>query len=224
MKTNGDYTCQVPPNPKCIAIRACPGGNIGYNYTFEHIKIIGWGTGFHFTGEAATIIDVQVQRAVYGFVLGNISELTSFTNFIGIHPSVMIDCGGSYCTEAMLVVGTGYNTISIIGFNSETGGDTWTVSGQTIWEAEDIFRYAGDGSYRGEVSYALVDTSTWLPVSKNIWGDNSADPYFITTDLIAKRIGSTSERPSDPCFMSKYYDTTIGKFIMYNGSSWVELT
>lgn len=225
MRTGGDYTCQVPPNPKCIAIRGCPGGNIGYNYTFEHIKIIGWGTGLHFAGEAATITDVQVQRAVYGFVLGNITELTSFTNFVGIHPSVMIDCGGSYCTEAMLVVGSGYNTMSIIGFNSETGGDSSAVPGQTIWKANDIFRYAGDGSYRGDVSYALVDTETWLPVAKNIWGtDRNADKYFISTDLIAKRIGTTAERPADPCFMSKYYDTTIGKFLMFNGTSWVELT
>lgn len=226
-RTEGTYTDDLNINPKCIAIRGCPGGQIGYNYSFEHIKIIGWGTGLQFNGEASTIIDVHTQRAAYGFVFGNIDELNPYPRSGGIHPSVMIDCGASYCSKSMVVFGTGnYNTIEIIAFNCEEGGDNWAVPGSILWKADNLFEYRSNGTMMGSVTYALVDAvGGWLPDSINIWGDDhSADPYFRTTDLRARTKGTTAERPEDPCFMSKYYDTTIEKFIMFNGTAWVEIS
>ena len=226
-RTEGSYTDDVNINPKCIAIRGCPGGQIGYNYSFEHIKIIGWGTGLQFNGEASTIIDVQIQRAAFGFVFGNIDELNPYPRHGGIHPSVMIDCGASNCAKSIVVFGTGNrNTIEIIAFNCEAGGDNYTIPGSILWKADKIFEYRSNGTMMGSVTYAFVDAvGGWLPNPINIWGDDhSADPYFRTTDLRARTKGTTAERPEDPCFMSKYYDTTIEKFIMFNGTDWVEIS
>lgn len=217
-KTSGDYSDPSGINEKCIAIRGCPQGNIGYNYYFHHIKIIGWGTGFHVAGEALQLVDVQVQRAAYGFVIGNASFLNDFPRGVSLHPMTMIACGASYCTNVAVYFGTGSNaSVTIIDFNSEVG----VVGG---WSSNTLFQYASNGTIRGEITYRLLSCTNWTPADVNIWGsDHSADQYFKTTNLHSLKKGTTANRPSDPCFGAEYYDTTISKFVRFNGTSWVEL-
>ena len=45
-----------------------------------------------------------------------------------------------------------------------------------------------------------------------------------STDISAIRSGSTSGRPSSPTIGYQFFDTTIGKPIWYNGTSWVDAT
>lgn len=219
-KTGGSYSDPTGINPKCIAIRGCPQGNIGYNYYVSHVKIIGWGTGFQVAGEALQIIDTQVQRAAYGFVFGDVSDLNTYPKIVGMHPITMIACGASYCNRCAVLFGSVLNsgnesTVTIIDFNSEVG----SYGG---WGGADLFRSDNPGDYRGEVTYRLLSTSTWKPADVNIWANNNAGSYWKTTNLHSRRSGSTSQRPSDPCYLSEYYDTTLGKKIIYNGSNWID--
>lgn len=220
-RTGGSYSDPSGINPKCIAIRGCPQGNVGYNYYVNHNKIIGWGTGFQVAGEALQIIDTQVQRAAYGFVFGDVDVLNDYPKVVGMHPITMIACGASYCNECAVLFGsvksTGNEcTVSIIDFNSEVGA-------YEGWGGADLFRSDSVGDYRGEVTYRLLSTSNWKPADVNIWANNNAGMYWKTTNLHSRRSGTTAQRPADPCYMSQYYDTTLGKMIFYNGSSWVEM-
>lgn len=218
-KTNGSYSDPSTMNPKCIAIRGCPAGNIGYNYYFHHIKIIGWGTGFHVAGEALQLVDVQVQRARNGFVIADAPFLNSYPRTVSIHPMTMIACGVSYCTDYGVYFGTNsYASITIIDLNSEVGTvDNWTNG--------PILKYMANGTITGTITYRVVSCSNWRPADVNLWGtDHSADPYFKTTNLHSRRTGTTAQRPADPCFASQYYDTTLGKMLTYNGSAWIDGT
>ena len=46
MVSGGNFDSNEGLNPKCVGIRACNGGNNGFNYFISHCKLIGLGTAY----------------------------------------------------------------------------------------------------------------------------------------------------------------------------------
>ena len=217
-KSNASYSDDTNVNSKNVAIRGCGQGNIGYNYYFNHIKIIGWGTGFQITGEHLQAIDCIAQRTAYGFVFGTCDDVPyPRGSSTGLHPNTLINCGAEYNSKGAIYFGTGQaNAISIIDFNMETG-----ISSGSTWGSEFIISANDNSPFRGDISYAVLNNSNWKHVQKNAWDTNAHASKFKTVDLLAPIGGTTSNRPTDPVYLSQYFDTTLDKLIVWNGTAWV---
>lgn len=217
-KSNGNYNDDSNVNPKCVAVRGCGAGNIGYNYYFKHIKVIGWGTGFQITGEHLQCIDCIPQRTAYGFVFGNSADVPyPRGDSTGLHPNTLINCGSEYNREGAIYFGTGHkNAISIIDFNMEVG-----IASTETWGSNFLISADDSSPFQGEISYAILNNSNWQHVAKNAWDTNAHASKFKTIDLLALLSGTTAERPTDPVYLSQYFDTTVNKMLTWNGSEWV---
>jgi hypothetical protein len=220
-KSNGNYDDDTNINPKCIAVRGCGNGNIGYNYCFTHIKIIGWGTGFQISGEHLQVIDCIAQRTAYGFIIGSTDEVPfPLGDNVGAHPITMINCGAEYNKLAAIYFGRNAawrNGITIIDFNMEYG-----LESTNPW-ASDVLVTADDNSnWFGSLSYAVLrNRSPWMHIQKNCWDTIEHGKNIKTTDMVAPICGTTAERPTDPVYLSRYFDTTLNKMLTWNGSEWV---
>ena len=217
--SGGDYEDDTNVNPKCVAVRGCGQGNIGYNYYFKHIKILGWGTGFQITGEHLQVVDCIAQKTAYGFVFGNCSAVPyPRGGSTGLHPITMINCGAEANSIGAIYFGTGHvNAVSIIDFNMEAG-----TPSTNPWGSEYNFSADDNSSFIGEISYAILQNFTpWVHIQKNAWDTNAHASKFRTVDLVAPFSGTTANRPTDPVYMSQYFDTTLNKMLTWNGSAWV---
>ena len=218
-KSDGDSTDDTNVNPQCVAVRGCGQGNIGYNYRFEHIKIIGWGTGFQITGEHLQCIDCIAQKTAYGFVFGNCSDVPyPRGGSTGLHPNTLINCGAESNSIGAVYFGTGHaNAVSIIDFNMEAG-----LPSTDPWGSEFLFSADNNSPFRGEISYAVLQNfSPWIHIQKNAWDTDAHAAKFRTVDLIAPLSGATADKPTDPVYLSQYFDTTENQMLTWNGSAWV---
>lgn len=215
-KTDAAYNDDSAVNPKCIAVRGCTQGNIGYNYSISHNKVIGWGTGFQLSGEHLICIDSIAQRTAYGFVFGNAPFLNTI-RVTGLHPLTLINCGAEYNSMGAVYFGTGQrNAVSIKEFNMESG-----IAASATWGSEFLFSADDNCAFFGDITYAVLNNSGWNHVQKNAWDSIAHAKFFKTRDMVAPLSGTTAQRPADPVYLSQYFDTTVGKMMTWNGSEWV---
>lgn len=218
--TNADLTSDTNVNPKCIGVRSCGGGNNGYYYFIKHCKILGVGTAFHIAGEHLIMEQCSAQRCGYGFAFGNVSFLENWNgnHNVGIHNISIRNVCFEYTWGGMIFGGdSGRNAITIEDLNCEEGPGT-----NGVWATQFICKEEVVNNFVGNVSYYLISTTTWTVSNRSLWESGSGINWD-TNNMMAKRQGTTSERPSYPELRQKYYDTTIDKYIMWNGSNWIEL-
>ena len=209
MVTGGNFNSTEGLNPRCVGIRACNGGNNGFNYFISHCKLIGLGTAFHLAGEH--LIMEQ---------FGEIDDIDSIgegsRNTTGIHNLTLVNCCAEHVRRALTFGRGQLNTVSIIDFNCEEGAeDVWYCD----WIAKDV----GDGRFRGYISYYLIDSVTWNTYEGNIWGDLSegAGEWFRSENLIARKTGPTSMRPTNLVDIGfQYFDTDLGEMVYRTRTGW----
>ncbi len=220
MVTGGNFDSTEGLNPRCVGIRACNGGNNGFNYFISHCKLIGLGTAFHLAGEHLIMEQCTAQRCLYGFVFGEIDDIDSIgegsRNTTGIHNLTLVNCCAEHVRRALTFGRGQLNTVSIIDFNCEEGAeDVWYCD----WIAKDV----GDGRFRGYISYYLIDSVTWNTYEGNIWGDLSegAGEWFRSENLIARKTGPTSMRPTNLVDIGfQYFDTDLGEMVYRTRTGW----
>ena len=220
MVTGGNFNSTEGLNPRCVGIRACNGGNNGFNYFISHCKLIGLGTAFHLAGEHLIMEQCTAQRCLYGFVFGEIDDIDSIgegsRNTTGIHNLTLVNCCAEHVRRALTFGRGQLNTVSIIDFNCEEGAeDVWYCD----WIAKDV----GDGRFRGYISYYLIDSITWKTYEGNIWGDLSegAGEWFRSENLIARKTGPTSMRPTKLVDIGfQYFDTDLGEMVYRTRTGW----
>ena len=220
MVSGGDFNSTGGLNPRCVGIRACNGGNNGFNYFISHCKLIGLGTAFHLAGEHLIMEQCTAQRCLYGFVFGEIGDIDSIgegsRNTTGIHNLTLVNCCAEHVRRALTFGGGQLNAVSIIDFNCEEGPeDVWYCD----WIAKDV----GDGRFRGYISYYLIDSVTWKTYEGNIWGDltGGAGEWFRSENLIARKTGPTSLRPTNLVDIGfPYFDTDLGKMVYRTRTGW----
>ncbi len=222
MVTGGDFNENSKLNPRCVGIRACNGGNNGFNYFISHCKLIGLGTAFHIAGEHLIMEQCTSQRCLYGFVFGEIDDINSIgegsRNTTGIHNLTLVNCCAEHVRRALTFGRGQLNTVSIIDFNCEEGAeDVWYCD----WIAKDV----GNGCFRGMISYYLIDSVTWKTYEGNIWGDLSegAGEWFRSENMIAPKTGPTSMRPTNLVDLGyPYFDTDLGRMVYRTRTGWSE--
>lgn len=224
ISSGADVSDDSNVNPKCIGIRACNGGNNGRHYCIDYCKIIGVGTAFHIAGEHLLMKQCAAQRCAYGFVFGEVDFLQSIgqnsRNTTGIHNITMTNCCFEYVWKGV-VFGSGQkNAITITDLNCEDS------STDNVWKTIKLIEDVGNGSFRGYISYYLISTSTWQLSTNNLWGDQSAGNigiYWETVNLMARRYGNTSQRPTQMVDVGfRYLDTEVNKEVVRTPSGWTD--
>lgn len=54
--------------------------------------------------------------------------------------------------------------------------------------------------------------------------DIPTDDYMVTPRGYVNAYGTTAQRPNQPSLVQRYFDTSVGKPIWWNGSHWVDAT
>ena len=211
-------------NPKCIGIRCCGQGNIGYNFYLTHNKLVGWGTCYQLSGEHLIMIDCLGQNSGYGFLFGTIDDVPHPRNNTGMHPLTLINCAAEANTICGLYFGRGFkNPVEIHGFNlecSKGASDSWYNSNP--WYSRTPLSADDDSEFCGTLTYsALRVNAGWTHEPVNLWDTIGHAKKFKTRDLTAPLSGTTAERPTDPVYLSQYFDTTLNKMLTWNGTAWV---
>lgn len=224
--TKSSLTNDTNVNPKCIGIRGCVGGNNGYNYYIKHCKILGVGTAFQIAGEHLIMEQCSAQRCGYGFAIGNVSFLESWSGVgtnIGCHNLSINNVCFEY-TWGGFIFGNDSNctnAISITDLNCEEGTGT-----NGAWATKFLFREESPGAYRGIITYYLTSTDTWKKSDKNLWysaykNNVNEGKNWISINMMANRFGNTANRPTDVDFGFKYYDTDLEQEIFWNETEWI---
>ncbi|MBR1926184.1 MAG: hypothetical protein IJ840_00255 [Bacteroidales bacterium] len=222
MVSGGDFDSCEGLNPRCVGIRACNGGNNGFNYFISHCKLIGLGTAFHIAGEHLIMEQCTAQRCLYGFVFGEIDDIDSIgqgsRNTTGIHNLTLVNCCTEHVRRALTFGGGQLNAVSIIDFNCEEGDEE-------VWYCDWIAKDVGGGRFRGYISYYLIDSVTWGTYQGNIWGDlrDGAGEWFRSENMIAPKTGPTEARPTKLVDIGfPYFDTDLGRMVYRTRTGWSE--
>jgi hypothetical protein len=202
-------------NPKCIGMRSSQGWCEGIQNEIKHSKINGFGCGFLLAGEHLVATEIMPHRCLYGIVVGNLSEVGTFDR-TGVHNITLLNCSIEKCSRG-LTFGSLYgmggvtNVVTIIDLNQETFDTAEWVATETV-----------PGAFCGSISYFNISATTWRPSTLPFWKDaNTMGKTFRTIRQDAKFCGTTANRPTNVDYLFRYFDTTLNKEVVWNGSEWV---
>lgn len=202
-------TFSTLPNPECIGLRGLGGWNYGIYYIIRCVKIHGMGVAFDLGGEHLLMEQCAVRYSdiPYRFYkYGDVSKMA--------HPQTMINCCEESCKKS-IVFGSNskHPAVSIIDYNIEWSSDTaWNRSQKAIEETS--------GDIHGRVNFTAV-RSSYVTISNIQFWEQDSGSNFLTKNDADLLSGTTAQRPTYPYFGQRYYDTTLGVFVTYNGSEWI---
>ena len=210
MGINHSGVYSTSPNPECIGLRGLGGWNYGIYYIVRCVKIHGFGVAFDLGGEHLLMEQCAVRYSgiPYRFYkYGDVSKMA--------HPQTMINCCEESCKNS-IVFGSNskHPAVSIIDHNIEWSSDVdWNRSQKAIEETP--------GDIHGRVNFTANRTS-YVNISEiQFWEQDGSGSNFLTKNDADLLSGTTAQRPPYPNFGQRYYDTTIGAFVTYNGNEWI---
>lgn len=201
-------------NPKCIGMRSSQGWCEGIQNEIKHSKINGFGCGYLLAGEHLVATEIMPHRCLYGIVIGSLSEVGTFDR-TGIHNITLLNCSVEKCKRGLTfgsLSGSGgvTNVVTIIDLNNETLDNCDWVAKETVL-----------GAFYGSISYFNISATNWKPSTLPFWKEPTMGKTFRTIRQDAKICGTTSERPTNVDYLFRYFDTTLNKEVIWNGSEWV---
>lgn len=206
-------TVNTSPNVNCIGIRGLGGWNYGIYYTIKCVKILGMGVAFDLGGEHLVMEQCAVRYSdiPYRFYkYGDVSKMA--------HPQTLINCCEESCNKS-LVFGANSNhpQVTLIDYNIEyrptEHSGNWGRSQKALEET------AGD--INGEISF-VINKENYVNITNVDFWESGSGINFITRNSVDKKFGTTADRPTNPNIMQQYYDTTISKLILFDGTNWVD--
>lgn len=210
MGINHSGTFSTSPNPECIGLRGLGGWNYGIYYILRCIKIHGMGVAFDLGGEHLLMEQCAVRYSVIPYRFYKYGDVTKMG-----HNQTMINCCEESCQKS-IVFGSNdkHPAVSIIDYNIELrSGDAWDRSQKAVEETP--------GDIHGQINFT-VNRSSFVNVSDvQFWEQDGSGSNFITKNAADLLKGTTAQRPPYPNFGQRYYDTTLGTFVTYNGSEWI---
>ena len=206
----------------CIGVRGLQGSCYGMNNIWKNAFAWGFETGFQVAGEHIVAMDLGTRFCKYGYKFGSLSRSYA-GNFA--HPNTLINCCDElnfnlplFAYNSHYAEYKGKQSLSIIDYNLEwqpeysaLGGELATELSVGEWYGSLCFSNVGEyGSGLND-----VDTQFWA---------NGHGANVKTINSAHSTSGTTAERNSyTPQYMQQYFDTTLGKLLIYNGTSWVEV-
>ena len=217
-------TLKVPVDG-CIGIRGMQGSNFGMYNRWESCFVWGFYEGYAVSGEHLVGIDLGSRYCNYGFTFNRKTNGTG----AWLHPITMINCCDE-CNFNMPLFGnngesgksdslSGRQTINLIDFNLEWLSSYSAKGGAYATESNPGFTF-GEISYTVQTSYGGSSKNS---VSTKFWATGSG-ANVKTVNKAHQIAGPTSERNTyTPTYMQEFYDTTLGKKLIYDGTAWKDM-
>lgn len=218
-------TLKIPVDG-CIGVRGLQGSNFGVFNRWESSFMWGFYEGFAVSGEHIVGVDLGTRYCNYGFTFNRKTNGTGALT----HPITLINC----CDECNF-------NLPYFGNNGEYNKSDGKSGRQTInlidYNLEVLSAYfSKGGAYATEVSqgntYGSITFTTQPSYGGNSKNDVTAKFWATgygnnvrTTNMAHSSGGTTAERETyTPQYLQQYYDTTLGKLLVYNGSAWKDMT
>ncbi len=225
----GSGTGNIPPSKLvvavegCIGIRGLQGDCYGVNNIWRNTFVWGFYEGFSVTGEHIVAENLGARFCNYGYTFG-VCDGRSWTGSL-THPNTLINCCDELNFNLPLFGATGIYSngvngkqyVNLIDYNMEWRSEYYSVLGGD--RAKEIEGYTAYGSIvytnRTEVGHS-VETRFWeTGYGKNVKTINGMHASGGTSEL---------RRTYIPNYMQTYYDTTLNKLLVYDGSNWRDAT
>lgn len=208
----------IPVN-MCIGVRGLLGSNWGKGNIWKSSFMFGFNEGFACIGEHLILEDLGTRYCNYGYTFNNLYTVTrSISGNLGAyaHDMTVINC----CDEVnfnLPYFGTNNlnQAIHFINFNLEVLDEYFALGGQY---AKELIK----GSWRGSIEFTDFHNYRVNSVMTKFWEDGNGHGMY-TKNLAHKPSGTSEERNSYfPQYMQEFYDTTLEKKLIYDGSKWVD--
>lgn len=210
------------PVDGCIGVRGLQGSCYGINNMWRNAFAWGFETGFQVVGEHIVAMDLGARFCKYGYKFGSLSR-TYAGNFA--HPNTLINCCDElnfnlplFAYNSHYANNLGRQALTIIDYNLEWQPEYAALGGALATELEW-------GEWYGKLDFSNVAiyASGKNAVNVQFWATNCGH-NIVTRNTAHSESGTTAERTSyTPQYMQKYYDTTLNKMLIYNGSAWVDM-
>ena len=186
----------------------CPNGSQIAEYYLRNCVVCGFDRGFSIGGEHIIAIGLSAIYCNYSYYLAVSGGV--------YHSNVFINCNEEFCIRSIYIDSAASNGVwyEFIGHDIEVHFDSSHFS--HIAGAIE----ATPGNARGIVTYCVTEGGVGS-TSYRFW-ENGSGGQFETRQSYNKIIGTTSERPVDVSVNTQYFDTTLNKMIVYNGTGWVD--
>ena len=211
-----------------IGVRCTRGYNNGIGNEMAHIGATGFYEGFQLGGEHLVAYNLLGRNCYYSYTFGNYESNTGGLE----HPYTLINCADEYSaclpyfgTNGRYEVGNYANDalqqVDLIGFNLELRRDQ-NPTGQDPLPAEE----KAPGSFCGRIEFTATENYNFgnegnLP-NVQFWKAGHGE-RFRTLNMVHKQGGTTAERLTyTPTYMQEFYDTTLHKKLIYDGTNWVD--
>ena len=206
-------TVNTSPNANCIGIRGLGGWNYGIYYTIKCVKILGMGVAFDLGGEHLVMEQCAVRYSdiPYRFYkYGDVSKMA--------HPQTLINCCEEHCNKSLVFgANTNHPQVTLIDYNIEyrptEHSGSWARTQKAIEETV--------GDINGEISFT-INKENYTNIADTDFWESGSGINFITRNSVDKKYGTTANRPTNPNLMQQYYDTTLSKLILFDGTNWVD--
>ena len=212
------------PVDGCIGVRGTQGSNYGGGNIWKSCMCRGFYEGFAVSGEHVIGIDLGTRFCNYGYTF---NRWTMEVAAQYAHPITMINCYSEldfnypyFRSQWHINAAAGTysrQTINIIDFNMEVLPEYLALGG-------DYAKESTPGTVFGEISYTAITRYSTTPNSVSVQFWESGHGHNVKTRNMAHaQSGTTAERNSyTPTYMQTYFDTTLNKLLIYDGTAWVD--
>ena len=218
------YGAGKMPVEGLIGVRCSRGSDNGIGQEMRHVGATGFYEGFQIGSEHLVAFDLLGRSCYYAYTFGNYDYNAGMCE----HPLVLINCADEGSARLPLFARNGkYNTpntnnglqeVHLIGFNLEVRPN-WNP---TLAEPVPATETRPD-TWCGHIDFVASREGTGNIKNFKFWADGSGQ-RFDTVNGTHRKGGTTAERNSyTPQYMQQYFDTTLNKMLVYDGSAWRDM-
>lgn len=193
------------PHASYIGIRGLPGWNFGAGYYIRNCFLYGFGVAFDLGGEHLIMEDCGCRFCDITYRFNGYDNPAKMS-----HPQTLINCCEEECIRSMyFCTSSTKQTVTLIDFNIEARPTEYPNFPRSTKAVEQT-----PGNYRGTITYS-ANYENYINTSAIPFWESGSGLNFETRNTTDLLYGSTSNRPSNPNIRQQYFDTTLGKMIVY---------
>ena len=215
----------IMPAQNSVGIRCTNGNPNGIGQVMKNVGCTGFYEGFQMGGEHLVAIECLAHNCYYGYTFGNYP----YTVGVAEHPLTLINCADELsaslplfnrCGDYSQSNKYGKQAVSMIDFTIELR-PTQNPTQSAVLPAEEVT----EGAWCGNITFAANDQprSYYNIPNLQFWKAGSG-LNFKTVNSVHRLGGTTAERNTyTPQYMQQYFDTTLNKMLIYDGSVWKDM-
>lgn len=211
-------------NDELVGIRTFHGWTYGDTVRFDNIAVWGCGEAFQLGGEHLIACNLRARINKCGYSFGRYGLTSIYGAFD--HPNTLINC----CDEQS-IYGPRFVFCGLIDTDMKQQYPSVTSKKKQCYTFIDFnceaFEYPAEetepGTFCGTIQFSSGDGTFGNSVTTQFWKNDGSGQLFRTINSSHALGGTTSLRNTyTPQYLQQYYDTTLSKLLIYDGTNWVD--